>query len=334
MAQRDPELGWSRPMEPKELVHLDPSGARTLPAFPDPATRPCISLYGDSFAWGQDIDDEHTWANFLATRAGCRVADYGVPAFGTDQAYLRFMRAKDDRPPVLLLGILSENVLRNVNVFRGLLPSRVHFGLKPRFVLDEGGALRLVPIPSPTEAEMNAIIDRPEDHLVHEFFAPGGPSGVTRRTFPYTLSLLRMFFNYRIRAQVARVPAFAPFYDAGHPSGALGVTSAIARAFRDEAQARGAFGGVVMYPTGPDIEVYRRKGRWDYQPLLDAMERDGIPYVNTGDALAAALRTGNLCTLYKHCTTGHFTARGNRVVGGVVYEWLRKLGKVSAPPAG
>jgi hypothetical protein len=328
MKQRDPELGWVKPADPRELAHLDASGARKLPAFPDVTAKACVSLYGDSFTWGQEIDDEHTWANYLAQHAGCRVADWGVPAYGTDQAYMRFLRAKDDKTPVVLLGILSENVLRNVNVYRGLLPSIVQFGLKPRFVLDEGGALRLVPLPSPTAAEMHAIEERPEDHLPNEFFVPGGPSGITRRTFPYALSLARLFFQYRIRAQMAGVPAFAPFYDPRHPSGALGVTAGIARAFRGEAEGRGAFAGVVMFPTGPDIEVHRKKGTWTYQPLLDAMARDGIPYLNTGEAIEEALHVGDLCSIYRGCLKGHFTARGNRIVGGAVYAWLKSLGKV------
>ena len=63
---------------------------------------------------------------------------------------------------------------------------------------------------------MVAIVERPEDNLEHEFFVPGGPSGITRRRFPYSLSLVRLFFQYRIRAQMRRVPVHAPFYEAGH----------------------------------------------------------------------------------------------------------------------
>jgi hypothetical protein len=76
-------------------------------------------MYGDSFVFGSAVDDEHSWGNQIAKRLSCRVQNFGVPGYGTDQAYLRFLHNDADQAPQVILNILFENVARNVNQNRG-----------------------------------------------------------------------------------------------------------------------------------------------------------------------------------------------------------------------
>jgi hypothetical protein len=319
---RDPEVGWL------PSLPLDASGARPLPAFPDPLAPVCVTVYGDSFAWSDEVDDEHAWPNVLARRAGCRVTGYGVPAYGTDQAYLRYLQNGTDRAPVALLGILSENVTRNINQYRRLLSLRSEFGLKPRFLLGEDGELRLVPIPGKDEAEVRAIIARPEDHLPYDYFIPGGPSGTSRLQFPYSASLIGLFRDYRIRSFLGGRAYYEDFYDPGHPSKAVPLTAKIAESFQREAKKRGVHPGVVVIPLVQDLVSHRRSGKWTYEPLTRELDRLGVTYLDAGPPIEAALAGKNPCTIYTRCARGHFNEEGYRLFGEAVHAWLRGRGEL------
>ena len=114
LGRRHPVLGWIELLTSEARVL--PDGSRYSPAVPDGEKQPsCVSLYGDSFVWADEVDDAHAWGNLLVDRLGCRVANFGVRAYGTDQSYLRYLNsAPTDNSQVVVLGHFTENVLRNV----------------------------------------------------------------------------------------------------------------------------------------------------------------------------------------------------------------------------
>ena len=128
----DWEVGWLPP--PHEL---SAAGYRLSPAGAGLAT-PCISLYGDSFTFGAEVAPEAAWGNVVTERLGCRVDNYGVPGYGTDQAYVYFRRQHQqavDTAPVVIMSHLSENIVRNITQDYSLL-YQAEVALKPRFVTD------------------------------------------------------------------------------------------------------------------------------------------------------------------------------------------------------
>ena len=130
---------------------------------------------------------------------------------------MRFKYNERDRAKVVILGYFSENLIRNVNQFRRFLSRDDGYGLKPRFIL-ENGSLKLVPLPALSAEEYVAMTRNPGRVLFHDYLLPGGPAGTTQTGFPFTISLLRTFANYRIRAQLSREPFWAAFYRREHPS--------------------------------------------------------------------------------------------------------------------
>jgi hypothetical protein len=180
ISRRDPALGWPAPDAFGGKDH-DETGARWSPAFA--GQEACVSVYGDSFTFGADVAHEEAWPNRLAERLGCRVSNFGVGGYGSDQALLRFELNETNRAPVVVLGHLTENILRNVNQLRGLLYAGSRWGLKPRWIVGADGRLELVPIPTGSLSELSRVIEAPEDHLTHEFFVPGGESGKQRASF-------------------------------------------------------------------------------------------------------------------------------------------------------
>lgn len=328
LAKRDPELGWPNP---KKLGQgdWDAAGSRKVPAFPDPKVTPCASIYGDSFAWAEEVDDEHAWGNVLSRRMGCRVANYGITGFGPDQAYLRYARSKDDRSKVVILTHLSENILRNVNRLRNLIAPSSEPALKPRFVANASGEIELVPIYTPKdEADLRAVVDHPEDHLQNEWFAPGGAAGVSRLGFPYLLSVKRALGSFKMRAAFAGRPSHEEFYAPDHPARGLQVSVGIAKAFTREATSRGASPLFVIIPLVPDFVGKKKTGKWSYAPLVDELERAKVPYLDTGARFEAELQGGDPCSLYVRCSGGHFNEKGYRLLGEYVHEWLKTNGKI------
>lgn len=327
LINHDPVLGW-----PGRAAlgggELDAIRSRIVPASPDPTAEPCASIYGDSFAWSSEVDAVHAWGNVLSQLAGCRVHNFGVAAYGTDQAYLRFRKLEGvDRSKVVILTHLSENVLRNVNRFRNLIAPANTFAFKPRFVIAEGGEIALLPMPAPAaEEDARALLRSPERYLDEEWFAPGGPAGVVKDAFPYTLAVARSLGSYRVRAALAGEPPHAAFYRADHPSRGLAVSAGILRAFRHDAVARGVSPYVVFIPLPADFEYRKGHGSFPYASLVEEARRAGIQYLDIGDHLVERLQGRSPCSLYRRCAGGHFNEDGYRALGEIAFEFLSAHG--------
>lgn len=336
LARRDPVLGWPSPST-FGGKRRTPSGARRDPVFPD-SLAPCVALYGDSFTWASEVDDADAWSSVLGRLLDCRVANYGVGGYGSDQAYLRYLQHEQQRPnetaraPVVVLNHLSENILRNVTQYFGMLYHGHEHGFKPRFVLGENGTLTLAPLPTFSRQAYLAAVDRPEDVFPDDHFAPGGPGGVTRLRFPYLLSILKAFRHYHVRAALTRTPRYEPFYDPGHEAEGLQLTSAILSAFVADVTGNGASALVTLLPTGEDLLAYQARQRWPYQPLLDTLEARGLPVLNVGSGLMEHLRGEDPCLLFDSCG-GHYNERGYEAIAQIVHAHLQEtLPSVRALP--
>jgi len=321
LTDRDPELGWP---SPKAIGkgEFDAVGSRVVPAFPDTTAPSCASIYGDSFAWGEEVDAEHAWGNVLSHDLGCRVANFGVPGYGPDQAYLRYARNTNDRSKVVILTHLSENVMRNLNRLRNLLAPTNGAALKPRFLLDATGELKLLPIYTPKdEADLRRVLDHPEV-LDDEWFAPGGPAGVAARRFPYSLSIVRGFTSYKTADTLKGRPPHMSFYEPTHPAHGLQISVGIAKAFVREAQHRDATPLFLILPLVPDFSFERKNGTWPYAPLVEALEREHVPFLDMGPVFEADLKGGDPCSLYVRCGGGHFNEHGSQMLAEHVQSWV------------
>lgn len=325
LARRDPLLGWPA-QDAAGKGEMDASGSRIVPSFPDPATPSCVTLFGDSFTWGDEVGPAEAYGNVLAQRLHCRVANYGVGGYGTDQAFLRYRDRIRDPAPVVVLGHFAENVIRNVNRFRGFL-SGGRFGLKPRFVLGADGGLELLPLAQLSAEEYTDLWRRPE-LLPEEYFVPGGPAGVTVLRFPYTLSLLRVLRHYRFRPTRDGLPSYAQFYEPAHPSAALAVTTAILAEFTRQARARGQLPVVVVIPDEKDLVALQRSGRTSYASLEQALRERGVETPPVAARLLDVLHGREPCALYMRCGSGHFTPEGYAELARVVGDWI----ETHAPP--
>lgn len=319
MSKHHPRLGWI-----SSSARVDAAGSRPIPAFPDPIkTRACVSLYGDSFTEGAGVDHEHAWSNLLSVRLNCRVANFGVSGYGTDQAYLRFLDNPTDQAKVVILGFLSENIVRNVNQLRNLISTSTACFLKPRFILDDHGQLTLVPKPLLTKEAYNHLRKKPELVLDHEFFLPGGPSGYRKMEFPYTWGIFRVL-PLLFKNVVLRQGTYYDLYRPDHPSRAVDLTCAVMEDFRREARRRGKRPLILVIPTHIDLAYYRSQGKWIYQPVTDRLAEKGLEFIDAGPGFISCLGKADLETLYSPKTMYHLNENGNAVLAEIVYERLKR----------
>jgi hypothetical protein len=323
LQDRDPIVGWPGK---KSLGHgeYDTSGSRISPRFPDPATPSCAAVFGDSFTWGSEVEPANAYPNVLSDLLGCRVANYGVGGYGTDQSYLRYLELIKDRPPIVILGHFSENIIRNVNQERGLIANQT-LGLKPRFTVAEG-KLERIPIPTLTEDQYRTLSTRAHEILPHEYFTPGGASGFRTLRFPYTLAAFGTFMHYRVQARLRGRPSYADFYDPDHAAGGLQVTEAIIEAFVSEATGRQQKAMVLLIPDEKDLLWLREHGTTPYRELTTRLKAHGVNVIDAADELNRRLGNEAPCTLYTRCGgNSHFRPEGYRALAEIVYAKLEEL---------
>ncbi len=140
-------------------VTIDALGLRAhAPVAPHDERPPLLAL-GDSFTFGDEVDDDDTWPARLERRLGRRVWNAGVFGYGLDQVVLRAERLLDEHAFAgLIVAFIPDDVERCEFSYR--------FAAKPYFDVD-GGRLRLrnVPVPEPVERlEAPALLAR--SHLV------------------------------------------------------------------------------------------------------------------------------------------------------------------------
>lgn len=122
-----------------------------------------VASFGDSFTHGDDVEVNGTWQvqlEELLPRS--EVLNFGVPAYGVDQAFLRYLaRGREFQPDVVLIGFMSENIRRSLNVWRPFYRASYKFPFtKPRFVLN-GDGLELVANPLPKLEDYRSLLDDP-----------------------------------------------------------------------------------------------------------------------------------------------------------------------------
>lgn len=126
-----------------------------------------VLVFGDSFTAGDGVRNEHRYTDLLETLVrNIEVFNFGLPGSGTDQQYLIFETfARDLGADLIILGVLVENIRRNVSRYRPYLDDRGKTVLyaKPFYTLEHDGLkLHNHPVPrAPVAIEDLAPAERP-----------------------------------------------------------------------------------------------------------------------------------------------------------------------------
>lgn len=266
-------------------VTITADGVRSNGA-PAPPGRPVLAV-GDSFTFGDEVDDADTWPARLEGLLGRPVVNGGVFGYGFDQMTLRAERLLDryDADP-LIVSVLPEDVLRCEYAYR--------YSWKPYFAIEDGAlALHNVPVPGPDRGP-------PEESWLWR----------AMRT-----SFLADLVMRRLEPDAWGVPDTVRAHRQGVDVARLLVDRLVERTRRDGR----ALWFVIQWLPGGDEEPARS--------LEERAAFHGVPVIRLVDALEPAAReagVGALFQLHADGRVGHMKPRGNRLAARAIAARLRE----------
>ena len=122
--------GWSMiPGAHNENTHINAQGYRALYNYENRPDKYQVLIVGDSFTFGDEIDDEHTWPHLLqAQNDKLNVLNMGGSGYGTDQMLVTLQEEIQHYRPNLVIAAFIDDDLK-----RAMIPFRDY--KKPQFIL-------------------------------------------------------------------------------------------------------------------------------------------------------------------------------------------------------
>jgi len=331
----DPKLGWRyRPGYRKGDDVINSQGLRNTRTY---SIRPKagilrISAFGDSFVYGNEVGTPDAWPSQMEQACTkLEVLNYGIGGYGVDQAYLRYeSEGALYAPDIVLIGFVSDDMRRLVNVYRRFSDDREWPLFKPRFVLQDS-ELHLVPNPFPHVSDYLKIIDNPS--LVtrvgnnDEWYQPmiyENPfydlSSTIRLSLAVGIRAQRKYFSHNGIWENERLNAH---------SDAFKIQVSLFKKFADSVYYQHAQPLVVLFPAKDDILRARAGKSTTYELLAVELAHLQIPYIDVieGFAEKSQVPVGNW-----FMPGGHYSPEGNQIVAEKLLNLLESRVPQCASP--
>jgi GDSL-like Lipase/Acylhydrolase family len=322
ISEHDPLLGWHlipgvrtrhHSAEFDVEVAINARGFRQDPPVPDTRTPGVarLAVLGDSFTFGQGVEERERFTERLAADFGAEVVNLGVPGYGTDQALLQFthMDGAERSADLVVLAWFVDNAARNGDLQRDGRP-------KPAFELRDGAlALRNVPVPEQTSGGV-------ADSAAEQRSLQG------LRTFLWSHSRLYVLARRQFGARLMRGDGDArPAWVSAcrEDSAAWLVTRALFAELAAAAQSQGARSMVLLIPDARGL----LPGAPDdcQQAARQACAEAGLPVLDLTPAFRDALRSGARPYFARD---GHWTPAGHALAAEQLGAFIREQRLVSS----
>lgn len=284
-----------------------------------------ISAFGDSFTYGSDVALGDTWAKQLAViDPSIEVLNYGMGAYGLDQAYLRYLQIGTEyHPHIVFIGYMSENIARNVNIFRAFY-TRLYRNViftKPRFKV-RNGELVLLKNPLSTFADYEHFLfdDR-------EVLAKLGENDYHYQTnynqgafdFLPTVRFTKIFWSTLDKKILKPIFTLDGMYSV--ESEAYEVTVKIFDAFYQKVLENGALPIILIFPDLNDQRRSRKKEECRYTPLLNYFRSKRYYFIDTLGALEPYESQYTVDDLVEKW--GYYSPLGNKIIAEYISTHLK-----------
>ena len=275
-----------------------------------------ISLFGDSFIHGHDVDLRGSLAPQLESALAARgvpaqALNFGVGGYGIDQAYLRYSRdgARFDTD-IIVEGLQLENVARHLMVFRLIAypQSKIPFS-KPRFYF-EGPSLLVANKPTIAPDRVPAALATFESSPLrrYEFF-------YTEKYRPY------WWRKSRLLSVLADARHKDESVDVMRRDGeGIQLTLAILDRFKNDVSVTGKPFLLVYLPLKDNLAAQLRGEKDPWDPYVNMFRKDFRIVDPTARLLEIARRKG--VDAVAPC---HYSAEGNRAVAEALADAIAKM---------
>lgn len=311
-------LGWDNSTGQVTEKLIDNYGARRDYSA-NARLKPCIDVYGDSFTYGY-YKAKKAWPSLLSGLVNCRVRNFGVGGFGSDQAYIKFQINKN-HSNIVFLNHLSENIIRNVNQYRNFIYPSERYKFKPRYILEDN-KLKLISLPKIPKEKISDYLINPQNYLKHEYFIPNGPSGIQYWNFPYTVRILNSFKHWHIKQKIKNNDTkYSEFYNENHSSNGLNLTFEIMSDFYKSSKSKGLIPIVTVFPTCKDLKFFEKNNKFPYENLINMFKRENYKFIDFGGKFVNK-SNGNFNKYFQECS-GHYNEKGEALVAQIIFEYLK-----------
>lgn len=295
--RHDHTLGWALPPNCRSPgYNIDAAGFRAPPGQV-PAERPVVLAAGSSFVMGDEVGDDQTWPAYLQALAGQPVVNAGVSGYSLDQTVLYLERLVPRLKPAIVIAGFTPG-----DVWRGEL--RVAYSReKPFFEIVDGRlALRNVPIAKP---------------------APGPP--------PLPFAARQLGWSVLAEEVVERLGIRRGWYYSEVEGGPPGSGDAIACLLMPRL-ARLSVPVLILAQYGlghwrADAD-YQRRGYGSTRAALACAKQSGLAVLDVSEPLASLVNASGTQPLF---LTEHHSAKGNRLIAGMVQRELIQHGLLPGP---
>ena len=248
-----------------------------------------ILAVGDSFTYGDEVNDGQTWPAQLQLLTGRRVLNAGVSGYGFDQIVLRAEQlAAKYKPAAIVVSFIADDIRRTEM-------RRLWSADKPYFVIDDGRlSLRGVPVPPRAD--------------------PGSTLSVWQRVLGY---------SYLVEFVLRRLDLLHDWYGDHQRVAAAGAgerLSCLLAARLAELQKQSGARVIVLAEYDPvvwDDPAFAAEQRRLTGGLLDCAAKAGLATIDSFDALAATVAPRKLYV------TWHMNEPGNRLIAALVARELK-----------
>jgi hypothetical protein len=313
----DQDLGWTiKPNGSTDLFRANSAGLRGDKEYSELPSSELVRIatFGDSFTHGDEVRNEDTWqAQLERCNAKLEVLNFGVGGYGPDQAYLRYQKVgRKYSASIILIGFLSENIYRTMNVFRPFYAPHNSLPLsKPRFLVQDGKFI-LLPNPLSDLQHYRKLLDEPaamlkqlgsNDWFYHNRYR-AGPLDI--------VPSVRLFKMFRYQFLENDEFLYHPQTEAFKLS--LGVLSK----FVNDARIDSSHPVIVLFPGMADVERAIRGQPTLYKALLQALREKDLDVVDLIEAFSSKGNASELKRLFEN--NGHYSKSGNAVVTNYLYK--------------
>jgi len=307
----DPVLGWTNKNGDVYGARFDGSNFSN--------SSPCVDVYGDSYTYSYEVNDIDAWASKLSDKLKCRVRNFGVVGYGTDQSFLRFYNTNNNISKVVILNSTSEDIIRNINQFLNFIYTSEEIKFKPRFIIQDNN-LHLIKILIPPKTEFNNFLKSPENFLNYDYFIPGGKSGVTTPSIPFFFSLIKSLDHFHIKAMLNKKSRLEKFYNFNHTSQSLELMEMIIKEFAKSVKVKSSIPMITIMPTCRDFEHMSRYGFFPYANLSNILNKSDFLFIDFG--LEILSKKIDYKKLYLNCST-HMNSLGNQIISDIFEEKIK-----------
>ncbi len=291
---------------------------------------------GDSYTFGVEVRNSEAWPAILERESEeYETLNLGIPGTCLTQSYLRYEKLRNDFDhEIVVIGFMSNNIQRTVNVYRPFLqPSSGFPFVKPFAQLDDDGQLEVVDCPFQSLDDYRELLNQPAkvlgelalmDYHFRVRSADDFPFLPSARTWRYLCEQLPLESNFGqlinrgYDRNLRRIDAYRP------DSYRLKAVSQLFDKFAKLVNEDGRRAVLLVYPHGGDIADYNRKHDPEYQSLVTRLRESGHECLDVLDCLKE--KYGKKIPVKRVFLRMHYSPETNADVAAFVQRELARQG--------